>query len=271
MAKQWSGERLETFVFNESSIEHLHRYAIAREYVKGKEVLDIACGEGYGASLLAACAKQVTAVDIDLPSIENARKRYRSENLRFLPGSVENIPLNDRAVDVVISLETIEHVAGHEQMLREIKRVLRPDGLLFISTPEKKNYSDIPHYHNPYHVKELYAREFRQLIARYFTNVAMFYQAGAYSSVVSSDKPGVIEIYAGDFSAIRKKSNEDAVYLIALAADQPVEPPSSSIFMGNVILQQAVAQKEADIKGSVSYRLGHFLLTPFKIFRSLFR
>lgn len=63
--KNWTGERLETFVLNDSTIEHLHRYAIAKELAQGKHVLDIACGEGYGSNLLASSARFVDGVDID--------------------------------------------------------------------------------------------------------------------------------------------------------------------------------------------------------------
>ena len=107
--KSWTGERLETFVLNDSTIEHLHRYAIAKELVQGKRVLDIACGEGYGSNLLAASADFVNGVDIDQVVIAHAAEKYKKENLSFSQGSVEKIPFDANTFDMVVSFETLEH------------------------------------------------------------------------------------------------------------------------------------------------------------------
>ncbi|MBL7749096.1 MAG: class I SAM-dependent methyltransferase, partial [Chitinophagaceae bacterium] len=159
----WTGERLETFVFNESTIEHLHRYAIACGLAAGKTVLDIACGEGYGSYLLAAKAASVTGMDIDNTTIKKATQKYPKENLRFTQATAEKIPAADAQFDMVVSFETLEHLEDHDTMIKEIKRVLKPGGLLVISTPDKKNYSDKRNYKNPFHLKELYRNEFEAL------------------------------------------------------------------------------------------------------------
>src|SRR5689334_2291569 len=95
MKKQWSGERLEAFMYDENAIEHLHRYAIAMEYCKDKKVLDIACGEGYGANIMAQTAMQVTGIDIDAEIIRNAAKKYIRSNLDFIKGDITSIPIKD--------------------------------------------------------------------------------------------------------------------------------------------------------------------------------
>lgn len=82
--KDWTGERLETFVFNETTIEHLHRYAIAMEFCSGKTVLDIACGEGYGSNLLSAKATHVTGMDADAITIEKLQPNTKGQSL-FCP------------------------------------------------------------------------------------------------------------------------------------------------------------------------------------------
>ena len=85
--------------------EHLHRYYLANDLVAGKDVLDIACGEGYGCDLMADAAAQVIGVDIDEETIRRARQTYAERgNLRFLAGGCEAIPLADHSVDVVLSL-----------------------------------------------------------------------------------------------------------------------------------------------------------------------
>ena len=103
---EWTGERLTTSKTNEIAIHHLHRYAIAIDLAKGKDVLDIASGEGYGSNLLANTAKSVTGVDISESVIEFAKKKYTRNNLSFKVGSTSNIPLENDSVDLLVSFET---------------------------------------------------------------------------------------------------------------------------------------------------------------------
>lgn len=170
MKNTWTGERLETFIKSRDAIEHLHRYSLALEYIKGKVVVDIASGEGYGSNLMSKVANHVYGVDIDNAAIENAKNKYIKNNLEFLNGSADNIPIASNSVDVVVSFETIEHHDKHDEMMLEIKRILKEDGLLIMSSPDKKFYSDTRNYKNEFHVKELYKDEFNNLIAKYFNN-----------------------------------------------------------------------------------------------------
>ena len=125
----WTGERLVPSHTGDTAIEHLHRYAFAREYIEGKDVLDIACGEGYGSHMMSNIAANVVGVDISPEVIAHARNRY-GDKVTFSVGSCTDIPLSSASFDVVVSFETLEHLAGHEQMLKEVKRVLRPGGVL---------------------------------------------------------------------------------------------------------------------------------------------
>ena len=168
---EWTGERLTTGKSNEIVIHHLHRYAIALDLVKDKVVLDIASGEGYGSSLLANEAKKVIGVDIEAKVIEFAKAKYKKANLAFKIGRADQMPVDDNSIDVVVSFETIEHHDKHEEMFLEIKRVLKPDGVLIMSSPDKLNYRDIPKFYNPFHIKELYREEFKQLVEKYFIKV----------------------------------------------------------------------------------------------------
>jgi ubiquinone/menaquinone biosynthesis C-methylase UbiE len=125
---EWTGERYLPGVRGEIELEHLHRYALARELARGKSVLDIACGEGYGADLLAAVAAQVIGVDLSEEVVEHARRKYGNRrNVQFRLGSCSAIPVGDASVDLVVSFETIEHHADHDEMMQEIKRVFDPE------------------------------------------------------------------------------------------------------------------------------------------------
>jgi ubiquinone/menaquinone biosynthesis C-methylase UbiE len=181
---EFTGERYVPSLEGQIKYEHLHRYALCLEFVGGKDVLDIASGEGYGAALLASIAKSVTGVDIDPASVEHARHVYYSPKLNFVAGNCDSVPLPDASFDVVTSFETIEHHDKHEEMLDEIKRLLRPGGTLIMSSPNRLTYSDEPSYKNPFHVKELYFDEFYELLQRRFKSIRMFGQRLAAGSFV---------------------------------------------------------------------------------------
>ena len=273
MGKQstWTGERLETGIFNETTIEHLHRYALALELAEGKKVLDIACGEGYGSNLLAQKAKQVTGVDIDIDTIGRARNKYTAANLSFQQGSTIRIPAADRQFDMVVSFETLEHVEEQEQMISEIKRVLAPAGLLLISTPDKKNYSDATGYRNPFHIKELYADEFKRLLHQQFRHVQLLYQQMNFSSVITTEQETPVKLFTGDFQAVRRDSAANALYLLAIASDEELLPLPNSIFNGRSVFEQAVLDREKMVTGTITYRLGHALLYPFKLVKKILK
>ena len=165
--------------------EHWHRYHAIAPLVSGKRVLDIASGEGYGSAHLATFAKVVTGVDISTTAIEHASTAYSATtNVSFVAGSCTLIPLGDASIDVVVSFETLEHITEHVKFMREIKRVLMPDGLLIISTPNKAEYSDAREYKNEYHVKELYLNEFEALLAPYFAHKKMLGQRNGFHSLI---------------------------------------------------------------------------------------
>lgn len=267
--KEWTGERMETSVFNESTMEHLHRYAIAAKLGYNKKVLDIACGEGYGSNLLAMNAASVTGVDIDEKTIAAAEKKYKSSNLLFRSGNASNIPCKDQSFDLVVSFETIEHIDRHEEMMQEIKRVLKPGGLLVISTPDKKNYFDSNEYQNPYHIKELYKEEFEELVAKHFVYSKLYQQNFVNGSLIIGDAKK-FENFSGDFKKI-ETLNPPAAYWIAFASDTELPVLSTSLFFNEEIFKEVIKAEQIVIKQTVSYKLGHFLLSPFKFFRSLFK
>jgi 2-polyprenyl-3-methyl-5-hydroxy-6-metoxy-1,4-benzoquinol methylase/GT2 family glycosyltransferase/glycosyltransferase involved in cell wall biosynthesis len=175
---EWTGERYVPWM-EEASIgyEHLHRYAYATQFTSDKNVLDLACGEGYGSHLLARTANRVTGIDIDVEAIRHASNRYLRSNLEFKAGSITAIPLEGRHLfDVIVCYEAIEHIDDHEKLLAEVKRLLVPDGIFIVSTPNKWAYSDEPQSQNPFHVHELYFQEFKSLLENYFSRVRFFAQ-----------------------------------------------------------------------------------------------
>jgi hypothetical protein len=248
----WTGERVVPQIDGDAVLEHLHRYALALELARGKVVLDIACGEGYGSYLLGAVAERVIGVDVAPEVIAHARRAYPGDNLTFLEGSCTAIPLDDGAVDLVVSFETLEHIAEHEVMMAEVRRVLRPGGALLLSTPDKRTYSDLPHYTNPFHVRELYLEQFEQLLRDHFRNVWVWGQRIVHGSVVAPvrGRPGPgggrFLTCRGDFSHVaRSEGMDDAIYLLAVASDsEGAGVPLTGLFEGRGLhteVEKAVA------------------------------
>ena len=184
MHMPFTGERFVPELRGQIYYEHLHRYALAFGLARDLDVLDIASGEGYGAAYLAVVARTVTGVDNDPQTVRHASARYTAMNLSFRVGSCERIPLADQSIDLAVSFETLEHIDAHEQFMREIVRVLRPNGRLLLSSPNKLVYSDLDDYQNPFHVRELYFDELRKLLADWFPHVQLFGQRVVAASAV---------------------------------------------------------------------------------------
>ena len=222
-----TGERyLPNCMKGQIKYEHLHRYALSIELVRDKQVLDIASGEGYGSASLSKFACSVVGVDIDSKSVEYANQKYGDRpNLEFVVGACEAIPLPSQSVDIVTSFETIEHHNKHEEMMQEIKRVLKPGGLVIISSPNRLTYSDLPEYSNPFHVKELYDYQFISLLNRHFKHVKIYGQRLATGSFVfplkDTSQPS-FNAYTFDESEVNQKvcSLEAPIYFIALCSDE---------------------------------------------------
>lgn len=166
--------------------EHMHRYAFAQPLGRGLRVLDAACGEGYGSALMADVAASVTGLDVSPQTIAHARARYGERtNLRFDVADCTRLDhLPDASFDLIVSFETLEHVQDQERMLDGFARLLTPTGLLLVSTPDKRNYSDIPGTVNPYHVRELYREQFEAMIAGRFGAYRLFGQKLLFQSAL---------------------------------------------------------------------------------------
>ena len=181
----FTGERYHPEVPREMAYEHWHRYAFAMALARGRRVLDAACGEGYGSALLARTAASVLGVDLSAEAIAHARARYVADGLRFEQGDVRRLDgVPDASIDLVVSFETLEHLAEHEELLAAFTRVLVPEGLVVISTPDRRTYTDLSGEQNPHHVRELYREAFEALLARHFARFRLYGQRVVTQSVL---------------------------------------------------------------------------------------
>ena len=227
----FSGERFIPGIEDQKlETEHLQRYMSARCLVKGMKVLDIACGEGYGSALLAETADQVLGMDIDQETVDRAQKKYKKENLSFRQGDAARISLEDASVDAVVSFETIEHIdeALQHQFLKEIDRILKPDGILIMSTPNKAVYSDRYHYFNEFHIHEFYHDEFRAFLGKYFPHILIYQQSFQVVSLLSAcDGQTEDTVWYGN-----PIDQAEAKYYIAVASRKEIHlPDMTSMFV----------------------------------------
>jgi SAM-dependent methyltransferase len=230
----WTGERLVTTCARPLVFEHVHRYAVACALAEGKRVLDIACGEGYGANLLGRIASKVIGVDLDPTTIEHARRKYRDRNLEFLIGDCLNIPCADASIDLVASFETIEHIADHDRFLSEIKRVLAPGGVVIISSPDKAAYRAVSAGGNPFHEAELTHDEFLRLLKSRFQHYVVGKQRLVVGSWIAPDTPaaGVASAtFRGGFDGISIEPGVfRGIYSLALCSDDPLPILALGVF-----------------------------------------
>jgi len=218
----FTGERFVPGCAGEIAYEHWHRYAFARRFAAGKRVLDAACGEGYGSALLGTVASSIVGVDIDASSIAHASARYgEGDRVRFVTGSCTSLPLPDASMDAVVSFETIEHLGAAEQpkMLAEFARVLKPDGLLVISSPNKRLYSDARGYVNEFHLHELYRDGLAALLFPSFPAQSWYHQrVSPWSSIWSEHPQDGAEAWLGDASGVASYKPPEGMYFVVVAA-----------------------------------------------------
>lgn len=169
--------------------EHCSRYRYAAAHVSGRMVLDVATGSGFGADMLAReGAALVVGCDLSVSEVMAARSTFRSPRIHFVPGDATRLPFQSAAFDVVASMETLEHIADGRGFLLEIRRVLRPGGVLVLSTPNAAvtaNYA-----RNPFHVREYVRDELEALLKRHFETVAIVGQTLSSAFRVAPFLPG---------------------------------------------------------------------------------
>ncbi|HMV51388.1 MAG TPA: class I SAM-dependent methyltransferase, partial [Blastocatellia bacterium] len=160
--------------------EHVARYRFAAPQLTKRSVLDIACGTGYGMPVLQASARSVVGVDIDWEAVRKTQAEIAAlGNGRTLVMLADGcrLPFADASFDAVTSFETLEHLENRPQFLAELRRVLSPQGVCILSTPNAHYTQPINGKpRNPYHVYEYTPTELRAELAAHFEVSAMFGQ-----------------------------------------------------------------------------------------------
>lgn len=170
----------------EMAAPHVARYAFAAEHARVRRVLDAGSGAGYGAAILAeGGAASVVGVDLDPEMVAQARQRFGGAAVEFLVDDCQQLSRAGGPFGVVCNFENIEHLPHPEQFLEAAARVLEPDGLLIVSTPDR---AATPPFvdgrpRNPFHLHEWYRDEFAAILAPWFEQVDMRAQVESLSIV----------------------------------------------------------------------------------------
>lgn len=216
--------------------EHMARYHFANQFIKGKNVLDVACGTGYGSYLMInAGAEKVTGLDIDSKTINYAKKLYKVPGLHFQKGDAHKIPFKDKTFDVLVSFETIEHLTNPELFLLESKRVLKENGILVISTPNKYEYPK----GNKFHIKEFTPNEMGNLLKKFFSETKFFYQDTVFSNYTFEKKS--LETGRHEFTKIDSKSikmfdkpPDKNIYMVIICSNVLIKKTQSINLLFNI-------------------------------------
>ncbi|MDQ2760382.1 MAG: methyltransferase domain-containing protein [Actinomycetota bacterium] len=216
------------------AIEHEARYRWAEGLARDREVLDVACGVGYGTSVLArAGATRALGVDVSPDALDRARKRA-GDLEEFVVGDLHNLPCEDHSFDLVTCFETIEHVADPGRGLDELRRVLRPDGLLLLSSPNRDVY--IPG--NPFHVHEYIPDELEAALSARFAYVRVYRQRNHLASLICGDEIFAVGRLDQQIETDMRKGVAgvagDELYTLVAASDAPLPRLPSVGVLGEV-------------------------------------
>ena len=252
---EFTGERvIPGLVDNNLFNEHLARYRFAVRFVQpGAVVLDAGCGSGYGSAELGA-AGSITGTDISADAVRYAQENFGRHGVRFVQAACERLPFADAIFDVVTTFEVIEHLEHWQKLLEESRRVLKPSGVLLVSTPNKNYYAEAragagP---NPFHCHEFEYKEFERALYEVFPHVRLWTQNYAEAIVFAPLSPnGAVLEARGD------SEPEHAYFYIAVCSQ--AELAANGVFAWLPSTGNALREREhhvAKLEGELTQKDG---------------
>ena len=155
--------------------EHVHRYHEASRLIHDTDtVLDLACGLGFGTSILSSTRRaSVHGCDLSAEAVVQAHRKYSGPRTHFSIANGTSLPFKSDQFEAVTSFETLEHLQNDRGFLRELRRVLKPNGMLILSTPNGGVSNPVGRPTNPFHVREYTLLELRVLLEAIFRDVSI--------------------------------------------------------------------------------------------------
>jgi glycosyltransferase involved in cell wall biosynthesis/ubiquinone/menaquinone biosynthesis C-methylase UbiE len=215
--------------------EHMHHYACAADLASAKDVLDIRDGGNSGATILAHVARSVVELDISGDATRHAQQRGQQDNVRFCMGSAGKFPLPDAAFDLVVWVGAVVRSGDLDPMLAEIRRVLRPGGVLMVS-----GLGEVPGQDN------------EEALRKWFANVAAYGQRLIAGSLLLTERASAVTHFIRDTDGVqRMESPALATRSITLASDNPLPTLSASVFETRI----GPSENDALVLGSLRKQL----------------
>ena len=235
--------------------EHLSRYAFASRWATGARILDIGCGAGYGTAELAGPARLAIGIDLSPEATAHARAAYPLPQIRFVPASATALPFADASFHLITAFEVIEHLEDWRSLLAEARRVLHPNGIFLVSTPNKQYYTESrgstgP---NPFHTHEFEYEEFETALSEFFPCSTVLLQnhleafafygggadAGPNPEPNSGVNPAVNPHVQGRLDGVRGTPH-DAHFFLGVCLLQNTPPPGGYLFVhqGSNVLRE---------------------------------
>ena len=215
---------------------HIARYSFVKGACANKRVLDIACGEGYGSYLMSQWgATEVHGVDISPESVENAKAHFQSPGLHYATGDAASVGklFESQKFDLIVSLETIEHVAEPEQFLASIKALLAPGGAIVISCPNDWWYYPSDEHKNPYHLRKYHLEEFVAQTESVLGKASGWFLGGPLTGFCNLRLDGYGEAAADDDQTLMVRQLEAMPSTVVPAeAGAGPRPQNASYFIG---------------------------------------
>lgn len=166
---------------------HSQRYNFACSFIKSADtVLDMGCGEGFGTDILAGKAKKAVGVDYHEMVVNQARQKYgtKRDNISFMSGDCYQLRF-DSPFDVVCAFDLIEHLPDDVLFIKKMSEVLKKNGTLILSTPNKLIHMLQLGKIYEFHQKEYFHSEIIDLVKARFSNIEVYVQdpGSLYDSV----------------------------------------------------------------------------------------
>jgi len=222
--------KLPTGLPTDPNPERHARYRWAAQVVAGGRVLDAACGTGGGTAMLAPTAGEAVGIDFSPAAIRDARRNH-GEQAEFREGDLRDLPFDDVEFDHVVCFEAIAHVSEPEPVLDQLRRVLRPGGVLLISAPNSAVYPP----GNPLHLSQIATERLESLLAARFERVAIHRQQTYFASLLGTAQMLGHDDPAQPINAQVAKLSGGApgseLHAVAVASDGELPPPPAWIVL----------------------------------------
>ncbi len=234
--------------------EHMARYEFALRLATGRRVLDAGCGSGYGAARLACVARSAAGIDVSADAVGYARSNFAGPNLSFVRGSCEALPFAGGSFELVTAFEVIEHLRDWQRFLAEIQRVLAPEGLLVISTPNRDYYAEARRQTgpNPYHIHEFDCAEFSGELGARFPSVAVYAENHVAALAFEPVSGGAAELRLG--RGAERAQAEVAHFFLAVCGPGAASEARGFVYVpstANVLQERErhIEKLEVDVRG----------------------